>query len=179
MAPRKRLMTDKQARFVEEYLVDCCAADAARRAGYSAHTAEVRSFQLLKMPHIQEAIAEKRKVLAVKAEVSAGRVLQEYCRIAFVDVRKIFNADGSLKPVHEMDDDTAAAVASVEVEQTNSETKRGVKTAATTVKTKMLDKIRALDALAKHLGLFKDADVTQLVQQTQYKVYIGFDPREV
>lgn len=179
MAARKSLMTNLQSRFVDEYLVDCCATDAARRAGYSARTAQVKSSQILALPHVQEAIAERRKVLAAKAEVSAGRVLQEYCRIAFVDVRKIFNADGSLKPVHEMDDDTAAAVASVEIEQTASETKRGVKTAATTVKTKMLDKIRALDALAKHLGLFKDADVTQLVQQTQYKVYIGFDPREV
>ena len=38
------------------------------------------------------------------------RVLTEYAKLAFLDIRKAFDEDGNLKPIHELDDDTAAAI---------------------------------------------------------------------
>lgn len=95
-------------------------------------------------------ILELRKNLNITPE----RVLQEYARIAFADVRCIFDDNGTLIPIHELDDDTAAAVASVEV-QTIGDKEGVMKT--DTHKVKMYDKLNALGVLAKRLKLYEDS----------------------
>ena len=79
-------------------------------------------------------------------------VVRELARIAFSDTRKLFNEDGSMKLPHEMDDDTAAALAGVD---TFEESDKGV-IAGYTRKVKRWDKTRALELLGKHLGMFTD-----------------------
>jgi phage terminase small subunit len=69
---------------------------------------------------VQNAIAQKQKELAElagKCDVTAEKVIREVAALAFSDVRKLFNTDGSLKLIHELDDVTAAAIASIEVEE--------------------------------------------------------------
>lgn len=95
-------------------------------------------------------ILELRKNLNITPE----RVLQEYARIAFADIRCIFDDNGALVPLHELDDDTAAAVASVEV-QTIGDKEGVMKT--DTHKLKMYDKLNALNVLAKRLKLYEDS----------------------
>ncbi len=95
-------------------------------------------------------ILELRKNLNITPE----RVLQEYARIAFADIRCIFDDNGTLVPLHELDDDTAAAVASVEV-QTIGDKEGVMKT--DTHKVKMYDKLNALGVLAKRLKLYEDS----------------------
>src|SRR4051812_27986220 len=103
-------LTPKQQRFVEEYLIDLNATQAAIRSGYSPKTACEQGSRLLANVKVQSAIAEGRKKLAEKAGISTERVLKEYGRLAFLDIRKAFDENGNLRPVHELDDDTAAAV---------------------------------------------------------------------
>lgn len=62
--------------------------------------------------------------MQVRTEVTADRVIQELAKIAFLDARKLFSPEGSLKAVHELDDDTAAAVVSLDVRLTESESGR-------------------------------------------------------
>lgn len=62
----KNKLTAKQQRFVEEYLVDNNATQAAIRAGYSEKTAKESGYENLTKPHIAEAIAEKRKKISEK-----------------------------------------------------------------------------------------------------------------
>ena len=86
-APRgARLKHDK---FVEEYLIDFNGRQAAIRAGYSAKSATCIASQLLRRPEVAEkiakGIAERRK----HAIITADRVLKEYARIAFADVRRV------------------------------------------------------------------------------------------
>jgi phage terminase small subunit len=71
MEPRP--LTAKQARFVDEYLIDCNATQAAIRAGYAAGCAEVTGFHLLRNPKIVPIITKRREELQAKAEVT-----QEY-----------------------------------------------------------------------------------------------------
>lgn len=108
-------LTAKQSRFVEEYLVDMNAAQAAIRAGYSKRTANKIGCYLLAKPHVVDAVAEARAALAERTLVKVDRVVQEFVRIGFADLRALFDEDGKLRPIHELDDDTAAALASVEV----------------------------------------------------------------
>jgi len=76
-------LTPKQQRFVEEYLVDLNASDAARRAGYSKRgdTAKQAGFRNLRKPLIQAALAKAQAARAVRTELSQDYVVQELQRI--------------------------------------------------------------------------------------------------
>ena len=133
-------LTPKQQRFVEEYLIDLNATQAAIRAGYSAKTANEQGAQLLVKLSIQEAIQIQRTKVSERAEVETVHVVKELARVALSDVRKVFNEDGSVMHPHEFDDAPAAAVASIEFDPEGG------------FKIKLWDKNSAADKLMKHLG---------------------------
>jgi hypothetical protein len=87
----------RQALFVAEYLKDLNASAAARRAGYSEKTAFRSGIENMQKPAITEAIAAAMKDRSERVQITADRVLLELSRLAFLDIRKAFNADGSLK----------------------------------------------------------------------------------
>jgi len=133
-------LTDKQQRFVEEYLVDLNATQAAIRAGYSEKTANRMASENLSKPDIAAAITAARAKLSEAALVETAQVVKELACVALSDVRKVFKEDGSVKRPHELDDATAAAVASVEFDPEGG------------FKIKLWDKNSAADKLMKHLG---------------------------
>lgn len=153
-------LTDKQERFVEEYLIDLNATQAAIRAGYSENTAYSIGHENLSKPEIQEAIQKRLERLSQKTEITAERVLREYAKLAFLDIRKAFDDKGNLKDISELDDDTAAAVAGLEFEDVFDGFGRDREKVGILRKVKLSDKKGALDSLAKHLGLFKASDPT-------------------
>lgn len=67
--------TPKRERFCEEYLVDLCAADAARRAGYSARSAKDSGYELMEMPEIRARIQALMDERAERTQVDADYVL--------------------------------------------------------------------------------------------------------
>lgn len=150
-------MNEKHKRFVAEYLIDLNATKAAERAGYSPKTAYSQGHDLLKKPEIASAIQAGMDKRANKLEISAERVLQEIAKMAFVDARKFFNTDGSLKPATELDDDTAAALQGFDVEKLYQHFAKGAAQETGTVsKIKIADKTKSLELLGRHLKLFTD-----------------------
>jgi phage terminase small subunit len=100
-----------------EYIIDSNGTQAAIRAGYSPKTAQEQSARLLSKVIIQEEIARLLKPIHNRLSITAENVLREAARIAFFDIRKVFDDKGNLKNIQDLDDDTAAALASVENEQ--------------------------------------------------------------
>jgi phage terminase small subunit len=133
-----------EAKFVLEYLKDSNGTQAAIRAGYSPRTATEQACQIFARPHVKAAIERRRAAMMENMAVSTERVLLEFARIAFFDIRKLYDENGRLKAISELDADTAAALASVET------------IGLITDKVTAHRKHSALDALAKHLGLFKE-----------------------
>ncbi len=82
-------MTPKQERFVEEYLIDLNATQAAIRAGYSAKTAYSIGQRLLKEVETAEAIAAGQAKRSAKTEITAERVLEELWAIATADANDL------------------------------------------------------------------------------------------
>lgn len=145
-------LTPKQAQFVQEYLIDLNATQAAIRAGYSAKTAEWQGPQLLGKSHVAKAIQDAMRRREARTEITQDRVLKEVARLAFLDVRKAFNSDGSLKPLHELDDDTAAAIAGLDVTEMT-----GLGDSLSVLKKiKLSDKKGALELLMRHMGMLND-----------------------
>ena len=147
-----RKLTQKQQRFLTEYLKDMDAVQAALRAGYSQTNAEVMARQNLKNTEIQCAI---RAALSGQSQiVTKDKVLRAFARIAFVDPRKLFRSDGSPKPIEELDADTAAALAGLEVREEFEGTGQDRVFTGYTKKYRLANKMGALNSLAKYVQLF-------------------------
>lgn len=147
-------MTAKKALFVAEYLVDLNATEAAKRCGYSLRTAYAQGHRLLKDAEISAAIAEGQAKRLATAELSATRVLEELRRLAFADLRTLFDASGNLKPISELTVEEAACIGGFEVIKKNAEAGDGI--IDTVHKVKVLDKTRSLEMLAKHFALLTE-----------------------
>ena len=78
-------LTDKQTRFVAEYLIDANATQAAIRCGYHAQTAHVQGSRLLRNVKVKAAIRRAQARTLGKLELTAERVLQELARVAVLD----------------------------------------------------------------------------------------------
>ena len=156
-------LTPKQAKFVQEYLIDLNATQAAIRAGYSPKRADEQGYENLRKPEIQTALAAERQRLAATLQITPERVLQEYSRLAFADLRRVASWDTEGVRFHDsatLADTDAAAIAEVFEDTRIVSTDQGeVKTVKKRLK--MHDKKGALDSLAKHLKLFSD-DTTPL-----------------
>lgn len=70
-------LTPKQKAFVDEYLVDLNATQAAIRAGYSQKTAYSMGQRLLKNVEVQEAVQEAKQERAQRTEITQDYVLQK------------------------------------------------------------------------------------------------------
>ena len=108
-------LTPRQQRFIDEYMVDLNATQAAIRAGYSAKTARSQGQRLLTNVDVSAVIRERQEILQSATGLTVERIVQEYARIAFLDPVNLFTDDGSLIPLAEIDEDTRRAVASLDV----------------------------------------------------------------
>ena len=155
-------LTPKQARFAAEYLKDFNALQAAIRAGYSAKTAGQAGYRLLKHVQVQQMIAPKRdEAVAERAEainrmaLSAERTRLEIARLSYFDPRKLFRANGEPVPVHELDDDSAACIAGLEVLEQYEGSGKDRVFVGYLKKYKIADKNAALEKAAKIDGLYE------------------------
>lgn len=158
MAERqRRALSHKQARFVAEYLVDFNAARAARTAGYTVKNSHGVGSRLLAMPGVAEALAEAQKKRAESCEISAERVLAEYARIGFSDIRTVFGPKGEILLPQDLPENAARAIAGIDVAKRRVPDPSGDGfMVEEVVKFKLHDKIGALNALAKHTGVLKE-----------------------
>lgn len=184
-------LTDKQARFVAEYIVDFNGSRAAIAAKYAKNSARITASQLLTKPNIQAAIAKATRKTAEKLGFKAEDTLKGLISIAQFDIRKALEfgeeeievpapeKDGRpvgaprlerrnfvrLKASHEIDDSTAYAITGVSLKKDGSLSFRAA------------DKKGALDTLARHYELVKD--VIDVTSGGKTLVEGGATPREI
>ena len=147
-------LNERQQRFVEEYLVDLNATQAAIRAGYSPRTANEQGARLLAHVSIQEAVQAAKEKRSQRVEITQDRVLLEYARLAFFDPRKLFDDNGKPMDITALDDDTAAALVGLDVVEEYQGAGESREFVGYTKKYKLANKLGALDSLGKHLGMF-------------------------
>lgn len=148
----------KQQRFVDEYLIDLNATQAAIRAGYSAKTAGAMGSENLTKPEIAAAIAEKQAAIAAKSGITAERIVAELAKLGFANMADYMRTGRDGDPTLNFADltrDQAAALQEVTVDDFvdgRGEDARDVRR----VKFKLADKRAALVDLGKHLGMFTE-----------------------
>lgn len=136
-------------------------AEAARRAGYAAKSANVTASQLLSNPNISAAIAAERKKFWDAKAMSREEMVAEISNIARFDMGRILHVTKDGDPFIDLskaDEDDMRALGAVEVEDFTlgrGDDARDVRR----VKAKPFDKLKALDLLAKVQGHLKDPSV--------------------
>lgn len=163
-------LTAKQKRFCDEYLIDLNATQAAIRAGYSEKTAYRTGADNLRKPQIEEYIAKRQKELSRSTEITQERVIKELALIAFsnnadyahvVEKKMKAEVDGALVDVLDEDGKPVMyrTVEPVLTEELTEEQKRAlavIKKGRDGLEVKSCDKVKALELLGKHLGIFTD-----------------------
>ena len=144
--------------FAREYIVDKNATAAAERAGYrgTRQGLAVTGSRLLKNPKIAARVESLLKDAGEAAGVSAKRIISELASVAFSDISKAFGPDGQLLPFKDMPPEARAALAGVETEELFEGKGEERAPAGVSRKVRHWDKVKALELLGKHMGLFKE-----------------------
>lgn len=150
-------LTAKQRRFVDEYLVDLNATQAAIRSGYSGsvQTAEVTGHRLLRNAKVAAAIAEAKTARSERTKIDADWLLRRLADEAEADVADLYDENGSFRPVQDWPPIwRKGLVAGLDVEEVKEE---GV-TVGVIRKLKLSDRVKRLELIGKHVEVqaFKD-----------------------
>ena len=146
-------LTPRQEEFVHQHVGNPNTREAARDSGIAIGT----GYQMLYNAKVQASLQAIRQRHAERLEVNNHNTLLELARIAFSDIRNLFNGDGSLRNLTELDEDTARAVSAVEIQEIYEGEGKNRKFVGYAKQIKFWSKTAALDKLARHLGLVKDA----------------------
>lgn len=142
-------LTDKQQCFVDEYLIDLNATQAAIRAGYSAKTADQQGSRMLANVKVKQAVAEKQAQRSKRTGVNQDRVVLELAKVAFAKMTDIVDSNGKIKEDASPDD--LACIESIKYKESDNEYGGSVER-----EVKIASKLKALELLGKHLGMWSD-----------------------
>ena len=172
---KKTDLTPKQEKFVQEYLIDLNATQAATRAGYSKNNAEVIGWQLLQKPLVSKAILEAQQKRGLKTNITQERILFELAIIAFSNMPDYMAVDEDtgavrMKGFGSMPKDASRAIESVKENRSISKDSKGDRSIIfEKFEFKLHSKIKALELLMLHLGMLgkpgndKEADNEKVI----------------
>jgi phage terminase small subunit len=155
-------LTDKQKRFVEEYIIDLNATAAYIRAGYEEKGARANAARLIANDNIQVAIQSAMQERSKRTQITADRVLQEYARIGFADMKDYLSYKTALTQIGHDDEGNPIIDYAQVIQMKDSDEVDGAPIAEVSItkdgtfKFKFHDKKGSLDSIARHLGMFND-----------------------
>ena len=170
MVVADKKLTAKQQRFCDEYLIDLNATQAAIRAGYSERTANEQGSRLLANVSVQKYLQKRKTDRIERTEITQDMVLLELANIAFsnaadyaavVEKDAMAEVDGIMIPLFDENGDpvkyrTVEPVLTADLTESQKRALSVIKKGRDGFEIKPYDKIRALELLGKHLGLFTE-----------------------
>lgn len=142
-------LTAKQQAFVDEYLIDLNATQAAIRAGYSAKTAEQQGSRMLSNVKVQQAVSQAMAERSKRTGINQDRVILELARIGFVKMTDVVDEEGQIRS--DATDDDLACIESIKYKSSDTDSGSSVER-----EVKIGSKLKALELLGKHLGMWND-----------------------
>lgn len=145
-------LTHKQRRFVDEYLIDLNATQAAIRAGYSRRRANTAGSRLLEDPRIISAIDAAKTTRSQRTQIDADWVLKRLADEADADMAELYDDDGDLLPIEDWPLIwRQGLVTGVDIEVLFEGQGENRKEVGRVKKIRMSDRIRRLELIGKHV----------------------------
>jgi phage terminase small subunit len=156
---------DKTKLFLEAFLSNNGnLRKSALAMGCSDSAADKAGQRMSKTALFMSMLEERRAAVYDDLEITTERILKERARLAFFDPRKLFDKDGKPIPIHELDDDTAAALAGLDVMEEYAGSGDERVFIGYTKKYKLADKNASLTSLEKQKGMYeKDNEQSRAV----------------
>ena len=151
-------LADNEKIFCDNYLIDFRGSKAAILAGYSKKNARFQASRLLSIERIQKYLATRSKQTSKKLKITEQKTKLEIGRVCYSDIRNVINSNGTVKPLQDIDDDTARAISSYEVDEVTEGLEKTFITVRN-VKVKFWDKNKGLAMMSKHQKLYSDAPI--------------------
>lgn len=149
-------LTPKHALFVEEYLKDFNATQAAIRVGYSERRAMQTGHDLVRKREISEAIETRKAELMEKSKMTLEKWVRLVTALALYDPRKMFDQFSNLREIPEMSRVQAMAVAGcAHFEAFEGNGKNRIQTGRSR-RVKLLDRTPYVLMLGKFLNAFSE-----------------------
>ncbi|HBO2301167.1 TPA: terminase small subunit [Pseudomonas aeruginosa] len=145
-------LTKKQRLFVDEYLIDLNATQAAIRAGYSTRRATEIGYQLLQRPEVAQAIQAAMAERSKRTEVEADYVIRRLREIDEMDVLDILEDDGSFRSIRDWPKAWRQFLSGIEIAELFEGRGDDRRIAGVLRKVKWPDKLRNLELLSRHVG---------------------------
>lgn len=159
-------LTDKQRRFCDEYLIDLNVTQAAIRSGYKPKYADSQAYKLLEKPQIKEYLDKRMNDREKRTEITQDKVLSELAAIAFSnasDFFKVIDKKITVNGQEVLDDSgnprTYKDVEFINTDNLSDDNKKvisSIKQGSNGLEIKLNDKLKALELVGRHLGMFKD-----------------------
>lgn len=166
-------LTDRQIRFCQEYSIDLNATRAYKSVyDVDDESAAASSSRLLTNVKVKDYISKLQEDAANSLQITKERILIEFARIAFSDIRKFYDENNNLKNIQEIDDFAAAALAGIETDEIFDWVDGDKVHTGYTKKIKTYNKVNALENLARILG-HNPATKTELSGELTLKQITG------
>lgn len=152
-------LTPRQKRFAEEYVIDLNGEAAAKRAGFSAKSANQQAVHLKNIPHVAEYIHQLQSKKFQALKIDAENVLRRILQIAEADIAEAYDDRGYLKPIKDIPENVRLCISAVKVYEEFEGQGRDREQIGEVREVKFWNKVDALHMLAKHLKLLDDRPV--------------------
>lgn len=147
-APEAVALTARQSRFVDEYLLEPNATQAAIRAGYSEKTAKSQAQRLLTNVGVANAIAKRQQERAFRTNINADYVLHRLAEIDQLDVADIIDDAGNMLPIKQWPKSWRTSISGLDVHEMMTDDVMTV-----VRKIKWPDKLKNIELLGKHVSV--------------------------
>ena len=150
-------MALREAKFLDAYILNGENGTRAYMEAWETDvygTAATEAYRLLKKPHIRKALDERRAAISERFQLTTDRVIREIARMAYFNPKRMLDGDGKMLPLHRIDEDTAAALQTIEITETEIVDGREV---VRHFKVKPFNKASALDQANRILRLYEQA----------------------
>ncbi|MEM7485047.1 MAG: terminase small subunit [Bacteroidota bacterium] len=150
-------MEAKKKRFCEEYVLDFIGSEAAIRAGYNPKRAKQHAYELMQEQEVKDYIEKLQDELSERSKITVDECVEILSKLARFDIAELYQEDGELKPIHEIDFDSRLSLEGVDVESRSSLGSEDEGFVRSTVKkVKLSNRKQAIDMLMKHLGGYRE-----------------------
>lgn len=160
-----------QARAQGMQIVDAFVEAKPHAAKWSRQSQHANAAKFENAEKVRERVKELLRPAMKRLDVSIERTLNEAARLAFFDARKLFDKDGKPLPITDLDDDTAAAIAGMEVLEQYEGSGQDRVFVGYLKKYKLADKNSAIEKLMKHLGMFAKDNAQKPAQSVEVAVF--------
>lgn len=176
--PESKKLTRFEKLLADEFLTGLTATEAyartARGKKCTRQQAKSRASRILLNPHVAAYIRERQKNLSQATGIRAEQIARELSMVGFGNIKRLFNEDGTLIPVHLLPQDVAAFLAGIDVETLYDGSGKDRLAVGNIVKFKTFAKVEALEKLAKLLGFMTEK--VEVINETPPIIQlVGYD----